>query len=106
VDKSKHAENQALFRSVNEASAPASVLVDGDRQHEFVCECSTDSCFEPVMLTMNEYERVRTDSRTFFVLPGHEATAVEQIVERNDRYLVVLKIGEAGEVAEELDERK
>jgi hypothetical protein len=105
VDPSKHAENQALFRSVNEAYAADGLLADGDRPHEFVCECSQDDCFERLVLTMTEYEGVRSDSRAFFVAPGHEEPEVEATLEWKDRYLVVRKMGDAGEIAEELDER-
>jgi hypothetical protein len=41
----------------------------------------------------------------FFVLSGHEDESVERIVERNDRYLVVEKIGDAAEEADDRDPR-
>jgi hypothetical protein len=48
---------------------------------------------------------VRNDSTRFFVVPGHEDERVERVVERNDRYVVVEKIGEAAEEADDLDPR-
>ena len=41
----------------------------------------------------------------FFVLPGHEDTSVESVVERSERYVVVQKIGDAAEEADDLDPR-
>jgi hypothetical protein len=48
---------------------------------------------------------VRRESTRFFVLPGHEDESVERVLERNERYLVVEKIGEAATEAEDLDPR-
>jgi hypothetical protein len=48
---------------------------------------------------------VRSASTRFFVIPGHEDNEVERVVERTDRYLVVEKIGDAAEEADDLDPR-
>jgi hypothetical protein len=54
---------------------------------------------------LSEYERVRRDSTLFFVLRGHEAPEVEEVVEENDRYNVVRKDAPAAGVARERDPR-
>ena len=36
-----------------------------------------------------EYEWLRQNPRRFVVLPGHEAPAVEQVVEHFDGYVIV-----------------
>ena len=58
-----------------------------------------------VELTLNAYERVREDPRHFLLVPGHEIPQAEVVVERQPAYVVVEKIGEAAEVAEEEDPR-
>jgi hypothetical protein len=47
---------------------------------------------------------VRASDRQFFSAPGHEAAAENWgvVVARTDRYVVVEKIGEAGDLAERL----
>ena len=60
-----------------------------------------------VRLTIAEYEAVRAESTHFLVVPSdeHLSPAVERVVQRNERYWVVEKLGEAAEVSEELDPR-
>jgi hypothetical protein len=92
-----------LFREVNERiedlSGAASFVT-------FVCECTDTRCDERVSVTLEEYEHVRADGDHFFVLPGHEASDVEEVVETSDRFLVVSKLGTGREVAQELDPRQ
>jgi hypothetical protein len=64
-----------------------------------VCECSNTDCSAQVELTMEEYERVRSVPNWFFVLPGHEVPVVEDVFERNGRFLIVEKIGTGKTVA-------
>ncbi len=60
------------------------------------------ACADTIQLTSAEYERLRADDNQFVVVPGHEDSGVEQVVAATDRYLVVKKLGAAGELAEEL----
>jgi hypothetical protein len=53
------------------------------------------------------YEQIRTDSRQFLNALGHDR--VEGLVEvmfKNHNYLLVRKSGRAGEIAEQLDDRR
>lgn len=90
--------NEATFRRINEAIEAGRVTRGG--VVEFVCECSRLGCNEVVQLTIAEYEKVRSDPRHFFIAPGHDGPA-EGVVDAGDRYWVVEKRGEAGEVAEQ-----
>jgi hypothetical protein len=102
------ARNEALFRSVNER---VRALVESSAQSDrdpvaFVCECGREDCAESVELTLGDYERVRSDSSLFMVVPGHEIADVEDVVERpSDRYVIVRKHEEEAEVALETDPR-
>lgn len=90
---------------MNERIAELNQTFQVEGRSEFLCECSRDECKEPVSISLEEYEEVRSSPRRFFVLPGHEDESVEQIVVQSDRYVVVEKIGDAAEEAEELDPR-
>jgi len=103
TQRERAAKNQSLFREVNERIED---LAANAAFTTFICECMTETCDESVCLTVEEYEHIRSDGNRFFVLPGHEIPAVEQIVEANDRFLVVAKIGAGAQVAAALDPRK
>jgi hypothetical protein len=101
------ARHQSLFRDVNERIEELNeqfsrILPMAD----WVCECADEECFEPVELTMAEYEAIREHPARFPVLPGHELPDVETVVETHERYLVVEKQGAARDVAIEHDRRR
>jgi hypothetical protein len=56
-------------------------------------------------MTAAEYAEIRSDPRCFLNAPGHEAAAQGwgQVIARHDNYVVVEKVGPAGEVAEQLE---
>jgi hypothetical protein len=86
---------RAVNREIEQASADA-----GDRELEVLCECGRDGCRGLIRLTVAEYDRIHAERDRFVVLPGHATAAVERILEETDRFLVVDKIGEAEEIAE------
>lgn len=102
-------KNQALFREVNERIKDVSgrlVAFDGDATLQFVCECSDETCNEPVEATLAEYEAVRREPTHFLVAPGHVwRPELERTVAEELRHVVVEKLGEAGEVAAEEEPR-
>jgi hypothetical protein len=72
----------------------------------FVCECGNLGCTDTVELTISEYEAVRSAFDRFLVVPGHEIGSVEDVVERHDGYLVVVKRdGTAVAIAAVTDDR-
>jgi hypothetical protein len=101
----RQGRNESLFREVNERIAELNQTFHIEGRSEFLCECSREECKEPVSISIDEYEGVRRESTRFFVLPGHEDESVERVLERNERYIVVEKIGEAATEAEDLDPR-
>ena len=101
--------NESRYRNLNERMEPSNavhVWVDPPMP-DWICECASTECMQPVRLTIAEYEAVRAESTHFFVVPSdeHLSPAVERVVHRNERYWVVEKMGEAAEVSEELDPR-
>jgi hypothetical protein len=101
----RQGRNESLFREVNERIAELNQTFQVEGRSEFLCECSREECKEPVSISIGEYETVRRASTRFFVLPGHEDTSVESVVERSERYVVVEKFGDAAEEADDLDPR-
>ena len=104
------AENEALFREVNERVAEVAThfleVETPDAPVEFTCECGRAQCAEPIPMTVAEYEAVRAEPTQFAVVPGHEQPEIESIVERHPTYLVIEKRDEdAQEVARETDPR-
>ncbi|MFL5916966.1 MAG: hypothetical protein ACJ752_15200 [Gaiellaceae bacterium] len=97
--------NDAIFRNANEGISEAAEAAGIEDQVPFVCECADPACREIVQMSMQEYREIREDPRLFLNVPGHEASAQGwgQVVENRDRYVVVVKVGPAGEVAEQLE---
>jgi hypothetical protein len=62
-------------------------------------------CVDSIYLSAAEYEAVRADPATFFVVPGHEILKIERVVERYENYVVVEKIGPGRRAAVEQDPR-
>jgi hypothetical protein len=98
--------NQALFREVNERIEHVSgARRTGRDRLTILCECGNETCAEHIEVSLSDYERIRADSRLFFVRPGHATPDIEQVLEHHDGYDVVRKDGPAAEIAEELDPR-
>lgn len=104
-------KNEAVFREVNERISDvtrenaAEYHVTRENAAEYLCECATATCTETIQMTVAEYESVRSVPTHFAVLPGHEVPDLEEVVARNDAFLVVRKKAGAAEVAAELDPR-
>ncbi len=96
------ARNESLFREVNENIARLEdrhgATVAGP---VFLCECANADCTEHLVVGADVYERVREHPRQFLILPGHEDPRVEKVVETHRDYLIVVKTGAAGQIAEQ-----
>jgi hypothetical protein len=105
------AHNQATFRDANERIEQAALDVAGDAPMiPFICECPRVTCSELARLSLVEYETVRSRGVWFLVVPGHEVCEVDgvevaQVVRKHERFSMMEKVGEAGEVAEATDPR-
>lgn len=100
------AENELIFREVNErVRAIASAHGADDHVYEFYCECSNADCTFQVRASLADYEAVRAEPTRFLIAPEHALPEIEVVVDRSDEWWVVEKVGEAAELAEELDPR-
>jgi hypothetical protein len=98
------ARNEAMFRSVNERVEE--VVQPGPTETiDFLCECGDAECVEKITLTREEYESIRMDGAQFAIVAGHEIPAIENVVRRADRFLVVRKHPEEAQIARETDPR-
>jgi hypothetical protein len=102
----KLAANQSRFRRSNERlerAAHGHGFQAADRV-PFLCECADPRCFEAVMLSIEEYERVREHPSRFVLVAGHEDpdSAHERIIEAERGYAIVEKVGAAGAYAARL----
>ena len=107
VKQEKGARNQSLFRSVNERidQLSAADAVARSERLDFLCECADKGCLETVALTHDEYEAVRRTATHFPITPGHDDPDIERVVERQEGYVVVEKVGAAADVAVALNPR-
>jgi hypothetical protein len=92
----RQAENEALFREVNERIAQIGEAAEAwspDGTVEFLCECGDEGgCGERIRLPPEVYERVRAQDDRFAVKPGHETLELEHAVEWTDDYVIVDKV--------------
>lgn len=99
--------NESIFRQVNEQIESLNQNLGGDvRTMTAICECADGDCTERLQIELAEYEKVRSDARSYVIIPGHELLEFESVVESHDAYDVVRKReGAAAELARETDPR-
>jgi hypothetical protein len=100
------AKNESQFREINERlTAGLRQIPHNPELLEFICECGNPTCEQHVQLSLAEYERVRSDSRRFAVVPGHVIPQAERVVWKDDRFEVVEKGGVGVDLVDEADRR-
>jgi hypothetical protein len=109
VLQERAAQHQAIFREVNDRIGGLTGTLNAALPRaEWVCECAQTECYEPLEMSLDEYEAVRQHGARFAVAcdPEHVFPEVERVIQRTDRYWVVEKIENAARVALELDPRR
>jgi hypothetical protein len=104
----RKAANEAVFREVNERieALHHRFELDAGESLHIVCECDRIHCTERLEVPPELYERTRADSARFFVYPGHDDPAVEDVVETGAGFAVVRKhAGEPQQIAAATDPR-
>lgn len=85
-------ENEKLFRRANERLRErAERMIEPGEFVPFLCECIDEKCMDRIDLTLEDYERVRSDDEHFVIVPGHPRLDREKIVEEEHRFLIVSK---------------
>jgi hypothetical protein len=104
--KQQVAENEALFRDVNErVVASSGRQAAPNERFLFYCECGDEKCFVHLRLTRAEYEAVRAHSDRFAVVVEHAVLEAERIVARYDGYAVIEKHRDVRDFVEDTDPR-
>ena len=104
--KARIAYNESAFRDLNESLARD--VHRGRTQREyagFVCECGNPECEDVIRVPLDAYESIRGDSQLFFAVRGHEEPDAEDVVDGNDRYVVVRKHEDVAGIAQRTDPR-
>jgi hypothetical protein len=103
------ARNHAIFREANERirDVAASMHVSESELLPFLCECADGNCTTILKLTGSEYEAVRHAPSLFINAKGHDVSAQgwARVVDEFEQYSVIEKLGDAAEIASELDPR-
>jgi hypothetical protein len=90
--------NEVLFREVNERVLDVSRKT-AESTIEILCECGDEACLAQLVVSLAQYEAVRSVPTRFFVAADHEDDRVERVVESYGNYVIVEKLGEAGDYA-------
>jgi hypothetical protein len=99
------ARNEAVAREINEGIEDARPTTSAEYVR-MVCECGRPDCSSVIAISIQEYEAVRANPRTFAVDHAHVSPDVEDTVRTTDRFAVVRKReGTPAAIAEEEDPR-
>jgi hypothetical protein len=103
------AENEALFRQVNERASELNEQWDEHgalgSQFSILCECADAGCVASISLKRGEYEALRAHGARFAVLSGHQLPDVERVVGTHEAFLVIEKVGSPKGFVATLDPR-
>ena len=79
---------QALLREVNDG------LRDGASPDVaiFVCECGDEGCLSTVVLSLEEYKRIRSNSTWFVLTPGHVIPEIARVISEDNGFVVVERL--------------
>jgi hypothetical protein len=91
------ARNEKMFQEVNREIEKLEEKLGRRETLAILCECSKKHCLDGFDVELAVYQRVRTNPLLFFVVPGHEDSEVERVVEQTQTFLVVEKVGRAAE---------
>jgi len=101
ISVERAAENESTFRELNEKlEERADELEIGEGRTPYLCECDDARCTHVVLLTRDEYERVRAKPRTFVLVSGHQAQD-DDLVEDGPEFVIVEKTGAKGPLVEQ-----
>jgi hypothetical protein len=87
------AQNQRLFRSVDDRILELGGKLDGSALQEldFACECADTTCVDKIQLTAMDFGEI--DENQFIVLRGHEVPEVEDVIAEREGFLIISKRG-------------
>jgi hypothetical protein len=106
VDEAQRtAQREVISKDVNDKLVEG-LGIEADGTVSVLCECGRGRCNEWLSVSAEDYAATQDDDTLFVVAVGHELPEFERIAERKAAYLVVDKVGRAGEEADRLDDRE
>ena len=104
--KQRLADNEKLFRTSNEKVVNGLFRLNEmaiednpmlgaetiDTLLHFYCECSDVGCRERIKILPSVYADIHKDRLAFIIEPGHQQTAIEEVIKTFKRFIVVRKI--------------
>ena len=105
----EEATNQTVFREMNEWTRDdEGGIGDAKRGRDiYLCECGDGTCTAPILLTLTEYEAVRSEPTRFAIALDHENPEIDSVLVEYERYTVVDKsFGQAAQIARASDPRR
>jgi hypothetical protein len=101
----QRAANESRFREANEKLELKVVeLSMTEMRTPYFCECDDPNCTSILMLTIPEYEAVRSRPTQFVVTPNHESSP-DRVVDQREGFTIIEKTGEEARLVEEQDPR-
>ena len=97
MNREKLIKNEQLIRDRNRVVGNALKKYFGGTKEitqtplEFICECSSLDCKEPIVVTIEEYEKLHERNDRFLLVKGHAAPKVEKIIKRKGNLELVEK---------------
>lgn len=118
ISERRQIENEMIFRRSNEKVVAVieeldsmhveqgnpDLVTEDDLALHFNCECSDENCTERIILALDEYQQIHADRKSFIVKPGHEVTAIEEVVRTENNFSVVRKLAVVANPGTELNE--
>jgi hypothetical protein len=93
--------NEAWRRHLNERKADW--MESGLPTAGFRCECGQMNCDSRLLLSLKQWEEIRSRSDRFLVAPEHVERDIEVVIEEYPNFWLIEKQGEAEEIVEQLD---
>lgn len=91
-------ENEQIMESLNERLEERVMEIRSetgdippDAPVRFFCECSDISCRGRIALAPRRFEEIHRDPALFIILPGHENSAIEMVVDTWGDHVIVRK---------------
>ena len=89
------ARNEELVKDVNRQIEEGASLHEVTSSMPLHCECGQLGCLEKIDVDPRTYKPILEERYRFIVVRGHVQPEIEQVVEEQEAFVVVEKIGEA-----------
>lgn len=105
LSRQRQIENEVVFRQANESAQKdledlnKIAIEEGDlyweeysdKPFKFYCECSDENCRRKISIRPSVYKELHHNRKQFILIPGHQASEIEDKVLKTTKYSVVKK---------------